>query len=96
MSKIHEYVISALVHTPGKQRTVAEIRQYVNRNFIRGPYEPEEISDALMDLAEERTVEQHHNGRWMIADKRKGGSINRPDVPKPKSNLSARINRIRD
>jgi hypothetical protein len=86
--------MDALAHTPGKQRTVAEIRNYLNAHFIRGPYEPEEVLNALTDLAEERSIKKHR-GRWLVTDKRKGGSINRPDVPKPKSSLSARINRIR-
>jgi hypothetical protein len=95
MSRIHDQIMVALANMPGKRRNVAWICKYLNMHFGRGPYDREEVSSALMDLADEQSVQKHPGGRWMVADKRKGGSINRPDVPKPKSSLSARINRIR-
>jgi len=91
MSTIHDRVMVALAESPGKQRTVAEITRFVNKHFR---YSKEDISDALVDLMSERVVEQHDNGRWMVADNRKrGSSRHETRHPYVESSLVKRVNK---
>jgi hypothetical protein len=53
----------------GRQWTVRMIAKGVNSKSSRH-YSLEEISDAVMDLSEVKTITQCASGRWMIADGR--------------------------
>lgn len=74
MSQIHDRVMVALAHAPGKRQTVTEVTRYVNKHF---KYTDAQILDALEDLQSERSVVQHTDETWVVLDGRKKGSASR-------------------